>query len=518
MRKMKRLVAFALAMLMVASLTGCGKGGKKSGNDKVEATNGGKPVEVAFWNSGMGDEYFKKLVDAFNAKQSEWFVYYTASADGSALTTSFELDDVDTVDLYFPSKHYSIDYMEPLDDVLNYTPEGESKTIKEKFHQGYLSYEEATDGHYYTLSWGGGPVGIVYNKDLFKEAGVSTLPRTTNELALVCDTLTESDITPWTHSASKSSYAPGYWAFLIEAFQAQYDGEDYYRNTFYRNPTKETMTAKDGRYHAIKAMEKILTPEYVQNGANSQDHITAQTTFLNDKIAMMPNGSWMSNEMAGVGKTDKYGVMKTPVVSSILDKLSTVKSETELRNLISAIDAVTDGTADIMDYYNGFAYIINDKTVMESDWLYVEAARNSVPSNWAKQVCFVPNYADAKEGAKEFLKFYYSDEGLKIIAETTHMTLPISLSEGEYDTSEWNEFEKAMLQLYKTADQVICSSDDMGKHNLFINGGASAFVNYNFGQLFCSNNPADRITADEAWEEIIKKIEATYDQWTANIK
>lgn len=515
MKKMKKFMALAMATMMVFSVAGCGKGGK-GGNKEVNATNGGKPVEIAYWNSGMGTAYLDKLIEAFNAKQSDWFVYYAASADSSSLVTSFGLDDVDSVDLYFATKKYDTEYMAPLDDLLESKPEGESKSIKEKFNASYLGYEQAADDHYYTLTWGGGAIGIVYNKELFEEASIGTLPRTTNELALVCDTLKEADITAMTHSKG-NTVAPGYWEYMMEVLTAQYDGLDYYQNTFFGNPTKDILTAKDGRYATIKAMEQILSSEYVQNGANAQDSITAQTTFLNSKIGMMITGSWMSNEMASVGKTDKYGVMKTPVVSSIIDKLVTVESETELRNLITAIDAVTDGTATLMDYETGYGYLINGKTVALADWDYVEAARNSTASNYAHQVCWIPNYSDAIDGAKEFLKFYYSDEGIKIMADTLHMTLPIAMSEGEIDTSNWNSFEKDMFDLYMNADQIV-SSGDMGKHSLFINGGASPFAGYNFGQYFCSNNPSDRITGEEAWDEIVKRVETNYDQWMANIK
>ncbi len=140
-----------------------------------------------------------------------------------------------------------------------------------------------------------------------------------------------------------------YWEYAEEVWHAQYDGYDYYRNTFYackdeagNSPSKDVLTKKDGRYQVLKAMEKFVTPEYILPGSNSQDHITMQTKFLNQDIGIMVNGSWVSNEMETTGNMADYGVMKTPVISSITDKLTTVKSDTLLRQLISAIDAVSD--------------------------------------------------------------------------------------------------------------------------------------------------------------------------------
>lgn len=520
MKTMKKLIVLVMVAVMTLSLAACG--GKGGNNEKVSATNGGKPVEIRYWNSGMGTAFLDAAIEAFNEKQSDWFVYYTASSDSQATKSAFGMGDVDTIDLYMTTKVVETNKMVPLNDVLDTTIEGESKSIKEKFATSYLEYEESTDGNYYTLTWGGGVIGIVYNTTLFEKAGITEIPRTTNELAVACDKLYESNITPFTHFRSEEGV--GYWSYMQELWFEQYDGWDYYKDTFYgctdatgNSPSQDVLLAQDGRYQVLKAMEKFITPEYVQNGANSQDHITAQTLFLTNDIAMMVSGSWMANEMKGTQNASDFGVMKTPVISGITDKLTTVKGDTELRNLISAIDEVTDGKAELSKYQSGDGYLVNGKQVSAADWEYVANARNSVAVNYPQHSCFIPTYSDAIEGSKAFLKFFYSDECYKLYTDALHCIIPLNLSEGELDTEGWSRFEKDMFNLFQKSTYGV-NSNMATKHRIFTAGGAHAFANYNFVEYFCANNSADRVTAEEAWNKITQLIKTNYKAWYANIQ
>lgn len=519
MRKMKKLAALGLATIMTLSLAACGG----NGNDKKAADhNGGKDVEISYWNSGMGTDFLDAMCKAFNEKQSEWYVYYNATASSEAVKATYPMSDVDTIDLYMATTVADTSEMAALDDVLDSTADGDTKTIREKFDASHLESEVDADGHYYSLTWGGGSFGIIYNKALFEKADIEVAPRTTDELAMVCDKLLEDGITPLTHYMDDAGNT--YWSYIADVWQAQYEGFDNYKNTFLackdeagNSPSKAALTKKDGRYQVLKAMEKFITPEYVLPGSNSQDHIKMQTLFLNQDIGMMVNGSWVANEMASTGSMEDYGVMRTPVISSITDKLETVKGDTLLRKVITAIDAVTDGSADISEYQSGEGYIVDGKQISAADWDAVKTARGMVGVNYPQQTCFIPSYSDAIDGAKEFLKYFYSDEGQKIFVDHLHYTLPIELSQGEIDKSDWNGFEKEMDSVFQSAE-VYVSQSMKSKHDIFINGGATPYAGYKFVAYFCSSNVEDRVTADEAWDEILKKIDGDYDGWLSNIK
>lgn len=513
MKTIKKIVSIILSLAIIGVFAGC------SSSKSKENINSTSNIDIAYWNSGLGTDWLDAVIAGFKKAYPEYTVTYSASASSSAVVANFN-GEGDTVDLYMNLKNYDTSNLEPLDDVLSATAKGDSKTIGEKFNPSYLELEKTSDGHYYTLTYGGGVVGIVYNKKLFKQADITQLPRTTNELTTVCDKLYGKDIKPLCHFAPS-----GYWEFMDEVFFSQYDGLDYYINNFYAckdtdgtSPSKNLFLKKDGRYETLKAYEKFITPEYVLAGSNSLDHVTIQTQFLNGSAAMMVSGSWLSNEMKSIGGLEDFEMMKTPVLSAIVDKLTTVKTETGLKKLISAIDSVTDGEKSLSDYKNGENYIVDGKEVAASDWQYVSSARNSVPTNYSNASAYIPAYSNAKEGAKEFLKYLYSDEGYTIFSDALHIAMPLTLSEGLLKTDDWNSYEKNQYDMLNKAEHCV-TNHIMSKHPIFKYGGADAFANTEYINLFSATNEKDRITADKAWETIANKVNDNYENnWLKNIK
>lgn len=517
MKRLKQVTALLLAAVMVGTmLTGCGsKQGKKAGGNGKQTD-----IEIGLWNSGLGEQWLKDVIAAFNEVYPEYNVFYTASASASTIKSTFDLDD-NTVDLYFTSERYQTEKLEPLDDILEVAAPGDKIPLGEKFNENYLKTEKASDGHYYQLTFGGGVIGFIYNKELFKKAGIQELPRTTNELAIVCDKLYSSKITPICHFKGNA-----YYDFLSEALTYQYDGAEY-SDRFWtctdekgNAPSRDVFLQKDGRYEVLKAYEKILTAEYVMEGSNSIDHVTAQTQFLNDSAAMMVNGSWVSNEMASTGATmDKFAMMRTPVLSSLVEQLSTVKSDGQLRKVISAIDSVADGKKQLSDYQSGSDYSVDGLTVSAADWNRISNARFTVPTNYAGATAYIPNYSDNIEGAKKFLSFLYSDAGYKVYAETLKCPMPLRLSDGgSLDYSSWSDFQKSQAALLEEAAALPVYNVAF-RHPIFITGGASKFVGINYSAKLSASNKSDRKTAEGIWEELIATVNDSYEnKWLANIK
>ena len=98
-----------------------------------------------------------------------------------------------------------------------------------------------------------------------------------------------------------------------------------------------------------------------------------------------------------------------------------------------------------------------------------------------------------------------------------HYTLPVKLSEGEIDRSDWNGFEKDMDTIFQNAETSVSRYMKI-RHDIFSNGGAAPYASYKFLPLFCAANADDRVTADEAWDEIIKQIDGNYKNWLSNIE
>ncbi len=519
MKTLKKILGLGLILSMtVACFTGCGDGKKNvGGTSKTD-------IQIAYWNSGYGTEWLDAMVEAFNEAHPEYHAYYKATADDATIMGTLGKKDVDTVDIYMGLNSYDTTYLEPLDSLYETVCEDDSKKLIEKFNEEYLALTKNADGHYYGIPFAGGIMGIIYNKDLFEQAGITQVPRTTDELAAVCDELYNNDIPSTVHFTSASG---GYWEFITEAWIAQYCGMDYYMNNLYacvdeegNSPSKDVlMNKEDGRYQVLSAYEKFITPDYVLAGSNTNDHVTSQTMFVNGKAAMMANGSWLTNEMSMNENMDSFAWMRTPILSSVKEKLQSVTSERALRELVSAIDSVTDGEKQASDFEKDGGYDIAGNVISKEDWDYIADARNALSISYSAQPCLIPNYSNAKEGAMKFLEFMYSDKGYKIYTDTLHTILPMSMSEGEVDSSDWKPLEQQLVTFYDNASYFV-SSNNSKRHDIYINGGASLFPGRtNFVNYFCNKNAADRMTADEAWEFMMKTVEDNYEKsWLLNIK
>ena len=508
MKNFIRILALLLVTIsMIGCFAGCGGDGEK--NSGTSSTD----IQISYWRSGLDDVWLSAIIDAFNAKHPEYHVYYKATADFAASTAAYGLADVDTVDLYMSTFPGDTKYAEPLNDILQYKHKGESKTLGEKFHQNYLDMMEYPDGNIYSLSYSTSAIGIVYNKELFQQAGIEVTPRTTDELIAVCSKLADMNITPTCHFTSG-----GYYWKINELWFAQYEGLEAY-NDFLINPTKEKMLTEDGRYETLKVNQKLLTPENVMPGSNVDNHVSVQTKFLNGKAAMMVNGSWLSTEMLNSDKMDNFAMMRNPVISAIKDKCTTVQNDQQLRSVVSAIDSITDGEKTEADYKQGDNYVIGSLTVSAADWEKIKEARTMCFVDHNEMGFVIPNYSNAKEGAKEFVKFFYSDEAYKIYQSTAKLRLPMEMDQGQVDTTGWNGFQLNQYEIHTQAELCV-SSSICSRSRLFTDGGAWTYgsQNYDYRTLMCTNNESDRITAEDAWKHIQGLINDNYADWEANIK
>ena len=513
-KTVRKIGVIVMCMCMLACmLAGCGNEGGSSAKGDREV------IEVKLWRSGLGEEWMKKMIEAFEEEFPQYEVILQSSADVAGLISALGNEEIDTTDLYF-----TID-MSPenvsMDAVLDSKAKGESKTIREKMRAAFLENVTYEDGTVTALPFGGGVIGIVYNKKLFEDNGIKELPRTTKELSVVCNQLARNNVKAWCHFKQG-----GYWDMMLDVFAMQYDGAEYRRDVFYactdeqgNSPSKDVLTRKDGRYYSLKEMETFLKTDYVLSGSNSADHITMQTRFMYKEAAMMVTGTWITNEMKSVGNMDDYGMMRTPVVSSIINKLTSVKKDSELSNVVKAIDMVVDGKKQIEDYKQGNEYVIGNLKVTSEDWDYIYNARNTVGVNYTGCTVFIPNYSEQVEGAQEFLRFMYSDVGLKIYEKETGAQLPLELDQGEYDESQYNDFQKETVKLLETSSQH-ATSYIAKKHPIFEDGGMiNNMANKMYVQYLCATNSGDLKSADKIWSEIINTINKDYEEvWLKNIK
>ena len=425
---MKRIISIVLlACLLCGLFAGCKA--KKQANSATD-------VEIVYWETGYGRGWLDALVKNFNESQDVYYATVVASAENRI--SEIERGNA-TGDLYFGAWNtfnaYK-EYLYPMDTLLATKVDGENGlTIGEKFGS-FVDINKNTDGHVYALpNTIGGINAIMYNANMMVDADGNPykLPNTTDELVKLCLSLFSDGKTPIIHYAD-------YWYYIYEAWIAQYLGEEDFWKTWNAIYVDENgvehandvraITENQGRYEAYKVLEDLVSPKgYTYTNTNSFNHTTAQTYFLEGYAVMMPNGSWMENEIGGGDAAENIKPMKTPVISALADKLG-IRNDKHLSLIVDYVDG-TELTESEMSVVNGYS-----KEVIEE----VRKAR-SIFYGAQPQHTIIPNYSNCVEGAVEFLKYMYSDEGMKLISDTIGVPSAIAYSGNvEVDPTNWSSF------------------------------------------------------------------------------
>jgi ABC-type glycerol-3-phosphate transport system substrate-binding protein len=260
----------------------------------------------------------------------------------------------------------------------------------------------------------------------------------------------------------------------------------------------------------MDVMEQIITPGFVFNGSNALVFTDAQTYFLNDRAAMMVNGSWMINEMkVHLNEKQDFSMMPTPVISSIIEKVPdrSISNDKELSALITAIDNA-NSVDDVALSGKGYE-------VTKADLERVFDARHVMHSNFNEHGMIIPKYAVAKEGAKKFIQYFYSDENIKMYHNVTHMTIPIQYSDGSaVDTTGWRDWE---IQQQKFTDKNMTFFDqNANTSKLFTAGGCQFYGGVDFISAFCNPDSGQRLSSEKAWNQMVAIWDANWNNYKSN--
>lgn len=468
---MKKIGKVLCGLVVVAtascSLFGCAK----------PVDNSENTIEVLIYNAGYGIKWFDEIASDFE-KITDYDIVTkeVASNDnfesilraGGNNTTTDLLIVCDAFGRYidFGSKMVSgYEYcLEPLDDVYNYTPEGESRTIGEKmwkdYRESYLFDVEIggkQEQHYYVAPWASGFTGLIYNKQVYADAGLTSTPRTSTELLEYADAIKASGKYAFYYSSDS-----GYWEYLFNTWWGQYEGlkgvDNFYNAKISDSAIPDPVSSmgifdQKGILESLKAVAACLDPSkgYAESTVESLDYATVQARFLTGRGGMMPNGDWLENEMKKLSNIDTSNIlpMRTPVISAIADKLSFASENETLRetNLRALVD-YADGK-ELPTYA--------DEATVKADAAIVAAARKVTYTIGNSHQVAIPVYATAKEGAKEFLKFMYSDKNLaKYMNLTSGSMLPFDIDYKNVDGyNEFSEFAKTKLEIMNDSDWML---------------------------------------------------------------
>lgn len=489
----KRVGIAVLATLITMSFAACG------GDPNVDRSP--NEVQIYWWNSGYGVEVIQEIIADFNDSQDQYHATLEYDSNATTIISSLSLGKSNKYDVYFTmlnNMQYKNDFVS-LEDVLDSTYKNETKTIREKYNPSLLNGVKDADGTTSILTYGSGWAGLVYNADIIDGENYK-VPYTTDELELLTIDLLSTNISPWIFFNTSN---PGYWTYPMTAWQVQYDGLDYYNNNLLQlkddkgdSPSKDVLIKKDGRYEALQVLSKILTPQTVHPESAGGGFMKMQTLLKQGKGAFMPNGSWLLNETRVVEGSANLNMMKMPVISSIVNKLeNTEMKDSTLSAIVQEIDAGATSS----------------ELCSQNDFDRIKAARNIMYNNGAETYTFIPKYSAALDGAKEFLKYFYSDEALVTFLETTGGTNSANLCDAsKFDMTKLNAWGQRQFQF---SNELTAVTKVLNQANLYNNTGLDSWLNLNYPLPLCAQNTKDRKTVDELWTELVNKVQENWEEW-----
>lgn len=509
-RKLSGLLALILAFGTTFGLTACGGTGP--------VANTSEDLEIFYWNSGQGRLWLDKTIDAFVAKNPGVNVIKNFRETNDTWEKELQSENLNTIDLYINSMATVLaykDYLEPLDDVMEYKDENGTKIIK-KFDEGLMDLLRA-DGKLYATYWGGGVCGLVYNKTVFDKEGF-TIPRTTKELVTLAQDICEIK------NGNTQKYTPfifpgnaDYWTYCYLPWAAQYGGMEEI-NKFWNppatadSPVDKSVFTSDARKEALLALGELAADSrYFYTASNGTDHTTVQSKFLAGTGLMMPNGNWLENEMKSENSKTEFEFMKMPIISALGTKLGLTESQlvevvsyVDSADYASSKDSATLTFSDNGGYKKGTVQDI-DKTIIDR----VAEARNIVYTEGTSNKMAIPKSSNAKDWAKKFIQFMNTEEGLKYYWETLQGPMLAKIST-QRDTSTWTPFAQKAMEM--SQGTFVYRSKG---HPFFYNNGLEFYPEEPQNKLFASTEK-DRMFAIDFWNNVCLGAynnEAKWNSW-----
>nr|WP_245851088.1 ABC transporter substrate-binding protein [Paenibacillus herberti] len=165
------------------------------------------------------------------------------------------------------------------------------------------------DGKNYGLPMGIEGYGLIYNKDLFKQAGIETPPKTLTELKAAVEKLKAAKITPFSNGYQE------FWVLGNHTFNVALANQD--------DPTSFIKGLNEGKgglvgNPVIGNWFNLFDMMIANSNKNplTTDYNTQVTLFASGKTAMMQQGNWTQVQIDGITPNMNIGILPMPVDDS----------------------------------------------------------------------------------------------------------------------------------------------------------------------------------------------------------
>ena len=271
-------------------------------------------LKVAAFEGGYGVDYWEKICSAFEEA-------YGCKVE---LTASPTIDEIvrpqmiagDYPDVLFLNGASMALYsemvkehaFEPLDDVFASKAYDHDCTVGELIAPGLLQtafFSPYGDGKCYSAPMSSNAQAMVYNKTLFEQNGWE-VPTTWDEFFALGDAAKEKGYSLITYPGAYPDYNE---VILLGALASALGPDAVTRANNYDASLIETDEAKT----VFETLAKIAAGGYLMPGTTGLNHTQAQSEFMLDKALFIPNGDWLPGEMADAPRTEGFEWAACPV-------------------------------------------------------------------------------------------------------------------------------------------------------------------------------------------------------------
>jgi len=374
-----------LAVILISSAIGLSKDststdavsplpGTKASNDFKN-----KELNIAVFQGGYGREYWDEIVREFESAYPGVKVNMTNSPRiGDVVRPQIVAGNppdflvvVDTEQSGLMTSLVKEKGLLDISDVFESKALDKDQLLKDMVLPGMLEstrFSPYQDGKIYLAPFNAGPMGLIYNKKLFRDKGWK-LPETWDEFFALNEELKkeENDLVETNGEKTKRALFtyqgiyPDYLEEIMYPSLANAAGIDHLKKIFAYEPGSfKTYNVKK----VLDTFAKMGTQGYLMEGTVDLNHTQSQTDMMLGKAIFIVNATWMENEMKNSPREEgfEFGMIPVPVFN-----------KGDKRYILTS--------------YEQFS---------------------------------IPVRAKNPELAKEFLKFLYTDQSVKLFAEKSN--------------------------------------------------------------------------------------------------
>lgn len=333
--KMKKLLALTLALAMTLTLAACGGGQTNSGGDASKSNVAGGDITPVADGEGYDHEAIEKAGD----------ITITMMVSGTAYENDFETERLPNLvkekwpnvtlevtklpdDNYYTSLKTKLASGECPDIILTQPMYAGSNSCYALAEAGYLTplndleyvsnmanLEAVTyDGNLVTATATISILGTYYNKDMFEEVGITSVPSSWQELLDACQKLKDAGHQPIV-MGDKDMYVLQFGLYQIAC------NEIYAKNADYdvQLRTGDTHFTDEGTWDTVLSMYKELYDNGYIDASQSLGYGASQaiTAFVDGKAAMTFDGSFNATALLAQGAAGDFerGYFPIPAAS-----------------------------------------------------------------------------------------------------------------------------------------------------------------------------------------------------------